>query len=214
MKLYSYWRSSAAYRARIALNLKRLDYTYVSVDLSKGDQSRQEYAALNPQMIVPTLDDGGIIVRQSLAILEYLEEACPEPALLPADRAGRARVRAIGQFIACEMHPLNTMTIHGYMRGEMGLDEDTISKWYMRWTTRGLDALEASLAADPGTGEFCHGDTPGMADACVVPHLFNTRRFGVDMSPYPTLARIDKACAAVPAFADAAPNRQPDFAPD
>jgi maleylacetoacetate isomerase len=213
MKLYSYWRSSAAYRARIALNLKGLDWEYVSVDLAKGDQNRQAYASVNPQMIVPMLDDDGTFVRQSLAVLEYLEETHPKPPLLPASPGERARVRAIAQYVACEMHPLNTMTIHGYMRNEMGLDEEAITKWYMRWTTRGLTALEESLAGDPATGTYCHGDTPTMADACIVPHLYNTKRFGVDLSPYPTLVRIDKACLKLPAFAAAVPDRQPDFVP-
>lgn len=214
MKLYSYWRSSAAYRARIALNLKGLDWASVGVDLTAGAQKRQDYASVNPQMIVPTLDDNGVIVRQSLAVLEYLEETHPEPALLPDTPGARARVRSIAQFIACEMHPLNTMIIHAYMKDEMGLDDAAVTKWYMRWTTRGLDALEASLADDPATGTYCHGDTPGMADTCVVPHLFNIARFGVDISPYPTLERINAACVTLPAFADAAPNRQPDFVPD
>ena len=134
--------------------------------------------------------------------------------MLPDTPGARARVRSIAQFIACEMHPLNTMIIHAYMKDEMGLDDAAVTKWYMRWTTRGLDALEASLADDPATGTYCHGDTPGMADTCVVPHLFNIARFGVDISPYPTLERINAACVTLPAFADAAPNRQPDFVPD
>lgn len=210
MKLYDYFRSSAAYRVRIALNLKGLPAERVFVHLAKGEHKEQDFAAVNPQKLVPVLEDGDIRVIQSLAIMEYLEETHPEPPLLPADPAGRARVRALAQIVACEIHPLNNLRVLNYLTGELELTEEIKLAWYRHWMAEGLGSLEALLANSPDTGRFCHGGAPGLADACLVPQLFNARRFDCPLSGYPTLLRIDAECAALPAFADAAPGLQPD----
>lgn len=210
MKLIGYFRSSAAYRVRIALNLKGLTVEQVSVHLAKGEQREPAFAALNPQKLVPVLEDGGNRLIQSLAILEYLEETCPEPPLLPADPAGRARVRALAQIVACEIHPLGNLRVRKYLTGELALTEDARLAWSRHWIARGFEALEAMLAGSPGTGRFCHGDSPGLADACLIPQLFNARRIDCPLAAYPTLLRIDAECESLPAFRDAAPGVQPD----
>lgn len=212
MKLYSYWRSSTAYRARIALNLKGLDYEIVPVHLIRdgGEQRKAEYMALNPQGIVPTLVDGDAALTQSLAIIEYIDETHPTPPLLPSDAVGRARVRAFAQAIACEVHPLNNLRVLKYLVGTMGQGEDEKLVWYHHWTNEGLRALEAMVAGNPATGAFVHGDAPTIADACLVPQMYNARRFDIDLTPYPTLVRIDETCRALDAFAAAAPEAQPD----
>lgn len=210
MRLIGYFRSSAAYRVRIALNLKGLAAEQKSVHLAKGEQQEAAFAALNPQKLVPVLEDGGNRLIQSLAILEYLEETHPEPPLLPADPAGRARVRALAQIIACEIHPLNNLRVLGYMTSELEITEEAKSAWYRHWIAEGLVALEAVLEASPDTGRFCHGDAPGLADACLIPQLFNARRFDCPLSAYPNLMRIDAECNALPAFRDAAPEQQQD----
>jgi len=210
MKLYGYFRSSAAFRVRIALNLKGLDAEHVFVHLAKGEQFTPAFLAVNPQKVVPVLEDGGLRLFQSLAILEYLDEAYPEPPLLPRDVAGRARVRALAQIVACEMHPLNNLRVLNYLTGPMGLGEDAKLVWYRHWIAEGMGALEALLADNPDTGRFCHGDAPGLADLCLVPQAFNARRFECPLEGYPTILRIDEACRALPAFADAAPDNQPD----
>jgi len=212
MKLYSYFRSSAAYRVRIALNLKGLAYETVPVHLLKdgGQQLSDSYRSLNPTALVPTLVDGDLAVGQSMAILEYLEETHPAPALLPADAKGRARVRAIAQTIACDIHPLNNLRVLKYLEHEMGVGEEAKNEWYRHWIAQGLSALEAMLAASPETGRYCHGDQPTFADLCLVPQLFNARRFGCDESAYPTIVRIDAECAGLAAFQQAAPANQPD----
>lgn len=210
MKLYTYFRSSAAYRVRIALNLKGLDREDLFVHLRQGAQRRDDYLALNPQGLVPTLADGETVVGQSLAILEYLEEVYPEPPILPEDPAGRARARQLGLIVACDIHPLNNLRVLQYLGRELGLDEAAREQWYRHWVEQGFQVLETLLTRTPGTGRFCQGDVPGFADACLVPQVYNAKRFGVDLSPYPTIRRINEACLALPAFADAAPDVQPD----
>jgi maleylacetoacetate isomerase len=197
MKLVGYFRSSAAYRVRIALNFKGLEVDHDFVQLAQGEQNEPAFAARNPQKLVPVLEDGPNQLIQSLAIVEYLEETHPEPPLLPIEPAARARVRALAQIVACEIHPLNNLRVLGYLTGELGIAE-------------GLEALEAVLAASPDTGRFCHGDRPGLADICLVPQLFNARRFGCQLSAFPTLLRIDLECGLLSAFSHAAPDAQPD----
>src|SRR5512135_1046406 len=212
MKLYDYFRSSAAYRVRIALNLKGVvpdERTFVH--LRMGNQRAQDYLALNPQGLVPALAlDDGHVLTQSLAIVEYLDETHPEPPLLPADPIARARVRAIALAIACEIHPLNNVRVLNYLTGTMGASTEQKDGWYRYWIDVGFEALEKELARNPETGRFCHGDTPTLADVCLVPQLANARRFAIDLSPYPTLTRIEAACNALPAFTDAPPATHPD----
>jgi maleylacetoacetate isomerase len=209
--LYDYWRSSASYRVRIALNLKGLSYASHSVHLVQegGQQHAPAYLSLNPQQLVPSLVDGDLVLTQSLAILEYLEEKWPAPPLLPADREGRARVRALALAVACDVHPLGNLRVLQYLQGELGVDDERKKAWARHWIATGFTALEAMLAGDPATGRFCHGDTPGMADACLVPQIYNARRWHLPMDAYPTLYRIDQACSALEAFRRAAPEAQP-----
>jgi maleylpyruvate isomerase len=210
MKLYSYFRSSAAYRVRIALNLKGLAYEYVPVHLRKGEQRAEPYRAVNAQQLVPALADDRGTFTQSLAIIEYLEERYPEPPLLPAAPEARARVRAIALAIACEIHPLDNTRVLQYLTRTLGVGEEAKNGWYRHWIDLGLSALEAQLAGDPATGKFCHGAAPTLADVCLVPQLANARRFPMPVDGYPTLVRIEAACNALPAFAAAAPALQPD----
>ena len=212
MQLYSYFRSSAAYRVRIALNLKGLSYEYVPVHLLKdgGQQLAPAYRKVNPNALVPTLVDGDLTLGQSLAIIEYLDETHPEPALLPSDAAGRARVRAIALTLACDIHPLNNLRVLKYLKHDLKVDEAAKNGWYRHWIDVGLGGLEQMLAGSDEAGRFCHGDTPTLADLCLVPQMFNARRFGCDLSAFPTLVRIDAACQELKAFQDAAPERQPD----
>jgi len=212
MRLYDYFRSSAAYRVRIALNLKGVkpdERTFVH--LRMGNQRAQDYLALNPHGLVPalTLDDGHVLT-QSIAIVEYLDEAYPEPPLLPADPVARARVRAIALAIACEIHPLNNLRVLNYLTGTLGATDAQRDGWYRYWCDVGFEALETRLARDAATGTYCHGDTPTIADICLVPQVANSRRVHLDLSPYPTLLRIEAACTALQAFANAAPAKQPD----
>lgn len=212
MKLYEYFRSSAAYRVRIGLNLKGLPYQSVPVHLLKdgGEQLGSEYRALNPSAAVPALQDGDATITQSLAILEYLEEMHPLVPLLPRDALGRARVRSLALVVACDIHPLNNLRILRYLVKEAGLTEEAKTAWYVHWVREGFAALEAHLAGSPDTGRCCHGDTPSIADCMLVPQVFNASRFNIDMLPYPTIARIDAACRELPAFAAAHPSAQPD----
>lgn len=211
MKLYSYFRSSAAYRVRIALALKGLDYEMDFVHLRRKEHRSDDYLALNPQGLVPTLvDDDGTALTQSLAIVEYLEETRPEPPLLPADAAGRARVRALASAIACEIHPVNNLRVLLYLTREMGVDEEVKNTWYRHWVDEGLTGFEAMLADHPATGRFCHGDRPTMADAFLVPQIFNAERFGCDLEKFPTARRVNDAMLALPALAGTAPGDQPD----
>jgi maleylacetoacetate isomerase len=212
MKLYDYYRSSAAYRVRIALNLKGVapdERTFVH--LRMGNQRAQDYLSLNPQGLVPALQlDEAHVLTQSLAICEYLDETHPSPPLLPADALGRARVRAVALAIACEIHPLNNLRVLNYLLHTLGVSAEQKDGWYRYWVDVGLEALETQLAREPATGRFCHGDTPTLADVCLVPQLANARRVKIDLSPYPTLTRIEADCLALPAFAAAMPERQPD----
>jgi maleylpyruvate isomerase len=213
LQLYSYFRSSAAYRVRIALELKGLPYSYVPVHLLKdgGAQHAPPYQRLNPTELVPTLvDHDGYALGQSLAIMEYLDETQPEPALLPRDALGRARVRALAQSVACEIHPLNNLRVLQYLERDLGVTEAARSDWYRHWITLGFTALERMLASTPATGRFCHGDSPGLADCCLIPQIANARRFDTPLEAFPTIRRIEAACLALPAFQKAAPQVQPD----
>ena len=211
MKLYDYFRSSAAYRVRIALNLKRLSPERAFVHLRRGAQRGDEYLELNPQGLVPSLvTDGGDVLTQSLAIIEWLDETQRAPPLLPADSAGRARVRSLALAIACDIHPLNNLRVLNYLTGTLGATDAQRDGWYRYWCDVGFEALETRLARDAATGAYCHGDTPTIADICLVPQLANSRRVHLDLSPYPTLLRIEAACTALQAFANAAPAKQPD----
>lgn len=209
MKLYNYFRSSASFRVRIALNLKGLSYDYVALHIRKpGDRKRLQ--ALNPQTLVPVLHDGENQLTQSLAIVEYLDETHPNPPLLPKDPAARARVRALALIAACEIHPLNNLRVLGYLTSTLGVPEEAKNRWYQHWVALGLQAFEAQVAGNPHTGKFCHGDTPGLADCCLYPQMANARRFECEMSGYPTLLRIESNCNALEAFKSAAPSHQPD----
>jgi len=211
MKLYDYFRSSAAYRVRIALNLKGVAAEKTFVHLRRGAQHDDGYRALNPQGLVPTLvTDGGGVLTQSLAIVEWLDESFPQSPLLPPDAAGRARVRSLALAIACDIHPLDNLRVLNYLTGTLGVTEAQRMGWFKYWIDVGFEALEARLAREKETGRFCHGDSPGIADICLVPQLANARRVEFDFSPYPTLMRIEAACNALPAFANAAPAKQPD----
>ncbi|MFL6621517.1 MAG: maleylacetoacetate isomerase [Sulfurifustis sp.] len=215
MKLHNAFRSSASYRVRIALNLKGLDYEYRPVHLSRngGEQFTAEFRAMNPQSLVPVLQDGERFLTQSLAIIEYLDETHPQPPLLPREPVARARVRALALAIACDMHPINNLRTLNYLTKQLGVSDDAKNAWYRHWVALGFQALEAQLAGSRETGAFCHGDTPGLADCCLIPQLFNARRFQCDISAYPTLLRIEQNCNALPAFQRAAPGQQPDAEP-
>ena len=212
MKLHGFFRSSASYRVRIALNLKGLSYEQASVHLVRGggEQFAPAFRKLNPQSLVPVLEDGPLALTQSLAIIEYLDETHPRPPLLPATPVERARVRALALAIACDLHPLNNTRVLAYVAGPMGAGEDGKLTWYRHWIAEGLRPLEAMLSGDRATGKFCHGDTPGLADCCLVPQLANARRFKCDVAPYPTLLAIEKNCQVLEAFQRAAPDKQPD----
>ncbi len=212
--LYTYFRSSAAYRVRIALQLKGLAHSHVPVHLLRngGEQHSAAYAALNPTQLVPTLVDGDMVLCQSVAIMEYLEEAYPSPSLLPKDVNQRAVVRSLMQAIACDIHPLNNLRVLQYLEQPLGLDEAARTTWYLHWVALGFNALEAMLTQSPYTGRYCHGDTPTLADCCLVPQVTNARRYALPMEPYPTITRIDAACHALPAFEQAAPENQADAA--
>lgn len=213
MKLYGYFRSSAAYRVRIALNLKGLSYDHETVHLVRGggEQFSPAYKAMNPSALVPTLVDGDLTLGQSIAILEYLEERYPEPALLPQDIAARAHVRAFVQAVACDIHPLNNLRVRKYLSADMKLSEEQGLEWYRHWIDVGLASLEAMLVHSGSAGTFCFGDAPTMADVVLVPQMANARRFGNDLSGFPTLLRIEKACQELEAFRKALPSNQPDF---
>jgi maleylacetoacetate isomerase/maleylpyruvate isomerase len=212
IRLYSYFRSSASFRVRIALNLKGLDYEYVPVHLTRGGgaQFAPEFRKLSPAALVPALEEDGHSFTQSLAIIEYLEETHPQPPLLPADAAGRARVRALALSIACEIHPLNNLRVLNYLTKTLGVSEDARNAWYRHWVETGLAAVEAMLATDARTGRFCHGDAPGLADCCLVPQIFNARRFDCRLDHVPTVMRVVDECMKLPAFERAAPAAQPD----
>ena len=210
MKLYGYFRSSASYRVRIALNMKGLDYDQVSVHLAKGKQYDREFSAISPQNLVPVLEDDGQLLYQSLAIIQYLEEKFPEPRLLPKDSPGRNRVRSLALISACEIHPLNNTRVLAYLTDTLRVTEEQKNAWYRHWVTVGFTALEKRLATEKETGKFCHGDTPGFADITLVPQVANANRFKVDLIPFPTIRRINDECLKLDAFRKAMPANQPD----
>ena len=212
MKLYTFFRSSASYRVRIALNLKGLDYEQAPIHLRRGggEQLKPAYKAINPQALLPALEDEGQIFSQSLAIIEYLEERYPKPPLLPSDAAERAVVRSMALLIACEVHPIQNLRVLNHLKSDYKQSDDDTIRWARHWINLGLSALEQMVISVSKQGEFCFGQTPTMADLCLVPQLANARRFGVDLSAYPKLLEIEAACISLPAFADAAPENQPD----
>ena len=210
MKLYNYFRSSASFRVRIALELKGLPYDYVPVHLVKGEHKQPHYAAVSPTMMVPTLvTDGQESLGQSMAIIEYLDEVYPQPELLPTDAIGRAQVRALAQLIACEIHPLNNLRVLKYLVRELKVDEEAKNTWYRHWVRQGLEAFERELVRLP-KGTYCYGETPTLADCCLVPQIFNGQRFNVDLTGLPrTMAAFD-ACMELDAFQKAQPSNCPD----
>jgi maleylpyruvate isomerase len=212
MKLYSYFRSSAAYRVRIALNLKGLPYDYTPVHLLRdgGEQLKPAYRSLNPDAVLPTLIDDGHVLQQSLAIIEYLEETHPEPPLLPKAPVDRAYVRSVALQVACEIHPVNNLRVLKYLKHALGVADEARDAWYRHWIECGFTTLEEHLAGDARTGKFCFGDTPTMADACLVPQVFNAQRFKIDVTRFPTIQRIHDQASLLDAFARAAPGAQPD----
>ena len=212
MKLYTYFRSSAAYRVRIALQLKGLAYDAIPVHLLRdgGEQNHSSYQAVNPQGLVPALDTGSAVLTQSLAILEWLEETYPQPPLLPQGADARAAVRAIAQAIACDVHPLNNLRVLNYLTHTLGVTEAQKNAWYLHWVNTGLAAVEQMLVAAGSSGAFCIGDSPTFADCCLIPQVFNARRFACDLSAMPTIVRIADACEQLPAFVAAAPAQQSD----
>ena len=204
--LHDYYRSSASYRVRIALNLKGLEYDSRPVNLAAGEQTSDEYRALNPQGFVPMLEVDGRKLTQSLAIIVYLDQRYPEPPLMPADLAEQAHVRALALIIACDIHPLNNLRVLKYLEGELGAGKEARDGWYRRWVSEGFAALEAMAAAD--AGDFLFGDAPSLADVCLVPQMYNARRFEVPLDAYPTLLRADASANRLDAFAAAHPDRQ------
>jgi maleylpyruvate isomerase len=212
MKLYTFFRSSASYRVRIALNLKGLTCEQVPIHLRRGggEQFAASYKTINPQALVPALEDDGRILTQSLAIIEYLEERYPKPALLPADPADRALVRSMALIIACEIHPIQNLRVLVHLKNNLQQSDDDLNRWARQWIDLGLSALEQTVTSGPKRGTFCFNNAPTLADICLVPQLANARRFGCDLAVYPTLLKIENACNALPPFADAAPEKQPD----
>ncbi len=212
IKLHTYWRSSCSYRVRIALNLKGLQYESAPVHLVRngGEQYARQYLVMNPQGLVPTLEHDSLAISQSVAIIEYLEESFAEPALLPADAPGRARVRALALLVACEIQPLNNLGTVNFLGNTMEVDDGARLAWVRHWVHKGFSALEQRLSSEGQTGQFCHGDTPGLADICLVPQIYNAERFECNLEAFPTIMRINAACKALEAFQRAAPEVQPD----
>jgi maleylpyruvate isomerase len=210
VKLYNFFRSGTSHRVRIALNLKGLRYEYVAVDLRREQHSTAEFKAINPQGLVPALVHEGRVLTQSPAIREWLEERYPTPALLPGDPEARARVRAMAAVIGCDIHPLNNRRVLELLRHDFACDDAAINAWAGRWITAGFDALESMLAVDDARGEYCHGGSPTLADAYLVPQIESARRFGVDLSRWPLLGAVDAACSRLEPFRRAAPAAQPD----
>jgi len=212
MKLYTFFRSSAAFRMRIALNCKGLAYEPVPVSLPKGEHKLARYLEVHPQGLVPALDVGGRILVQSLAMMEYLEETHPQPPLLPADAGDRAYVRAVAQIVACEIHPLNNLRTLRHVKKSYGLDEEGVNLWYRHWIAEGLTGLQAYIESSKKYGKYCYRDQVTVADCCLVPQVFNAQRYSCDLAPYPAIMRIFAECMKLDAFIDAQPGRQPDAA--
>jgi maleylacetoacetate isomerase/maleylpyruvate isomerase len=212
MKLHNYFRSSASFRVRIALNLKGLDYDYIPVHIARGEHKTGSFSAISPDMLVPLLEDEGERFSQSMAIIEYLDEVHPEPALLPHDPVGRAHVRALAQSIACEIHPLNNLRVLKYLVRELKLDEAAKNTWYRHWVREGMLAFERQLAQRPAS-LYCWGDTPTLADCCLVPQVFNGQRFDCDFSGLPRTMAAFETCMQLDAFQRAQPSRCPDAEP-
>ena len=210
MKLYNFFRSGTSHRLRIALNLKGLRYEYIAVNLRSEEHLSARYKALNPQGFVPTLETDGQVLLQSPAIIEWLEERYPTPALLPGDSPGRARVRAFAAIVGCDIHPVNNRRIVEYLRGPLRCDQGTINAWCTTWITAGFDAIEALLAADRDRGDYCFGHAPTLADVYLVPQVESARRFKVDVSRWPRISAVDAVCSQLDAFRVAAPALQPD----
>lgn len=210
MKLYGYWRSTAAYRVRIALNIKGIDYENISVHLVKdgGEQFKEDYVALNPAQLVPTLVDGDLTLNQSVAIVEYLEDQYDNNPLLPNDAGLKAKVRAVAQDVACDIHPLNNLRVLKYLKGSLEVTDEAKNTWYAHWIQTGFAALEARLVET--AGKYCFGDDVSLADVCLIPQLYNARRFNVSLDDYPTITRVEANCLALKAFNDAVPENQPD----
>ncbi len=214
IELHSYFRSSAAFRTRIALKLKGLDHDIEAVNLAQREHRGERFLALNPQGFVPTLIDGANVLIQSLAIIEYLDERYPEPPLLPEDPLDRAYVRAVAQLIACDMHPLNNARVQRYLQEPLGAGEEARQRWYEHWIAAGFESLESLMAASGRVGRFCHGNAPSLADVCLVPQVFNAKRYHCPLEEYPTIMRVFEACMALPAFIEAQPEKQADAAPN
>ncbi len=207
MQFYDFFRSSAAHRVRIAINLKNITCNWYDVRITENENLKPDYLALNPLGIVPTLVDGDTTITQSIAIIEYLDELYPEPPLHPETPEARARTRSLSLSIACEIHPLNIGRVVKFLSGDLQVDEEGIQRWCLCWLTTGLNAIEALLSSTPGTGEFCQGDSPTMADVCLVPQAYNAlNRFKLDIGAYPTIQRIYETCMTIPAFASASPD--------
>lgn len=210
MKLYGYFRSGTSHRTRIAMNLKQLDYESLSVNLAQDEQLESAFKDINPQGLVPVLETENLVMFQSPAILEWLEETHPQHPLLPNDRAGRVRVRALSAMIGCDIHPINNRRILQYLRNELNVNESQVMVWCQRWISDGFAALESLLAQDKHRGDFCYGNQPTLADCYLIPQVYSARRFKVDLSPYPNIVAIDKHCHTLQAFIEAAPENQPD----
>ena len=212
LKLYSYFRSSASYRVRIALQLKGLPYEYLPVHLLRdgGQQLQPAYRALNPDALVPTLLDDDHILIQSVAMVEYLDETHPEPPLLPGSALDRAHIRALALEVACEIHPLNNLRVLKYLKHTLGVAEEAKDAWYRHWVELGFESVNTNLVRSGKAGRFCFGDTPTLADICLVPQVFNAQRFNIDVARYPAIAKVFDACMALPAFQQAEPKAQPD----
>ncbi|MGH8631928.1 MAG: maleylacetoacetate isomerase [Burkholderiales bacterium] len=210
MKLYGYFRSSASYRVRIALNMKGLAYEQVSIHLAKGRQYEPDFAAISPQNLVPVLEHEGRLLYQSLPILQFLDEVYPGPALLPKDPYQRNRVRSLALIIAAEIHPLNNVRVLNYLSGTLQVSDEQKRAWYHHWVVTGFTALEKRLATEKETGRFCHGDQAGFADVCLVPQVANANRYRVDLTPFPAIRRINDECLALEPFRKAMPQNQPD----
>jgi maleylpyruvate isomerase len=209
-RLHGYFSSSAAFRVRIALNLKGRDYQSVPHRLRQGEQRGEDFLRLNPQGFVPALETGGAVLCQSLAIIEYLDETIPRPPLLPPAALDRAYARSLAQIVCCDIHPVNNLRILQYLRGRLAADEAVVATWYNHWIAEGFTAFERIIAADRRTGLFCLGDAPGLADICLVPQVVNAGTYKLDMTPYPTISRVFDACLDLPAFKAAHPRAQPD----